>query len=137
MKMEKIQCDVLVVRRSEANFFRQRRIRRSIDNPPRYWPDSSKVILAVECKYLEQNMKSDEAHEFVGRSQAITTTHFYLVTNTRSRAAGHRILAQPNLKKNSAWQHEIIPSAIADINRFRGVLRQVFDNYKSDTKNMS
>ena|SRR5260370_3177347 len=135
--MERIQCDVLVIDRSEAEFFRQRRIRRSQNKAPRYWPDSSKIVLAIECKYLSNDMKSDESHEFVGRSQALRPTHSYLVTNTLSTAAGHRVLANSNLKKNSAWQHEIVPSRAPSVNRFRGVLRQVFDNYISDTNNMS
>jgi hypothetical protein len=136
--MERIQCDVLVIHRSEADFFRQRRMRTTSKKPPRYWPDSSKVILAIECKYLSKDMESDETHEFVGRSQALpSSTHFYLVTNTRSIAAGHRVLANTNMKKNSAWQHEVVPSVSPYVTNFRGVLGKVFDNYISDTNNMS
>jgi len=41
--MERLQCDVVVLHRCEADFFRRRRIRRSTGKPPRLWPDTIMV----------------------------------------------------------------------------------------------
>lgn len=130
--LERTECDVCVIHKSEADFFRNRRVKRVRNKGDRRWPDGAKVEIAVECKYLTQNLGAGSTHEFMGRCWGLGAKRFHLVTNTPSEAAGHRVRSGPG---GFVWQHDVIPPSTRSITRFRGVLRQEFDDYQTHISN--
>jgi hypothetical protein len=123
---EPVQSDVCVVWQEEADYFRAQQMRRRRSKLPRYWPDATKVWLTIECKFLGRNMSSRTVHEVIGRLTELPAKHYALVVNTRSQAAGQRIIA---CFGSEAWQNLVVPTNQTQEERCRGMLRGIFDSY--------
>jgi len=131
---ERTQSDVCVLFQEEADFFRTQAVRRSQKRPLRWWPDASKVILTVECKYLQRNLPASTINEAIGRYKDLSATRHVFVTNTRSLAAGNRVVA---CFSSDAWQWRVVPSSPEDEARFRSMLNGVFNQYIVEMKHLA
>jgi len=120
----KHECDVALILRSEAEACRRyHRITNKIA-----LPRSSKVLLAIECKYYDQELGINLARSFIGLVSDLSVDNAFFTTN---KASGSPAKLLTNQGKRLSWQPRIYPNPLDDndINRLRGMLKEVFKNY--------
>jgi hypothetical protein len=130
--LEPMECDVSIVHKSEADFFRNHSNRPIKNRGKRKGPDGLKVLIAVECKYWENDLNSLVSYACIGRFKSLAAKHRHIVVANRSKSAGRKILEGLG---SYVWQPEILPAKISAIRRFRGLLTQEFMDYHAASRN--
>jgi len=128
----KMECDVCVILKSEADFFRNNTSRTVKNRGKRKAPDGARVLIAIECKYWENDLDSPEAYKNIGRFDSLSAKHRHIVAATRSKSAGQKIIER---LKNYVWQPEVLPAKLASLRCFRGLLAQEFTDYQAASRN--
>ncbi len=117
----------------QTDFFRLRPARSISERPLRWWPQASKVLLTVECKYSQRNLRAAVINEAIGRYKDLSAAHHAFVTNTRSLAAGNRAVA---CFSSDAWQARVVPSSPENEAEFLSMVKGVFKEYLIEMKNI-
>ncbi|GHO59199.1 hypothetical protein [Ktedonobacter robiniae] len=130
--VDPMECDVCVVHKSEAEFFRNNANRTVKNRGKRKGPDGLKLLIAVECKYWKNDLNSAKAYECIGRFASLSAKHRHIVAATPSKSAGRKILER---LKCYVWQPELLPTNIPAMIRFRGLLSQEFIDYQAESRN--
>jgi hypothetical protein len=128
----KMECDVCVTLKSEADFFRSNTSCTVKNRGKRKAPDGVKVLVAIECKYWANDLDSDETYKCIGRFKSLSAKYRHIVAATRSKSAGRKIIEE---LKGYVWQPEVLPAKPASIRRFRGLLAQEFTDYQAASRN--
>lgn len=110
------ECDVAVIDQAEAETCRQRRV------PPR----SSKVLIAVECKFYSTPVQLSLARAFIGLVSDLSTERTVFVTNTASESL-EKLLS----KRRKNWEHNVVPTSLVAVSRLRHQFQEAFKNYKA------
>lgn len=108
------ECDVAVIEQFEAATCRFNRV------PPR----SSKVVLAVECKFYSTLLELGLARSFMGLAKDLSSREVVFVTNSRSDSVEKLLSAH-----KQSWDHNIVPDEKDDIQRLLGQFRRLFKDY--------
>jgi hypothetical protein len=109
------EADVAVILRDEAITSRNNQV------PPR----SSKVILAVECKFYSTNLPLSLARGFVGLCSELTSRDCFFVMNTGSTSV-EKLLTHHG--KN--WENQVFPTSDR-VNLLRAAFREAFKHFKT------
>lgn len=112
------ELDVAVLERAEAENCRLNSVS----------PRSSKVYVAVECKFYTSSLQLHLARSFVGLVHDLSVNSPFFVTNTSS-ASVERLLSH---RVKHGWEKEITPTCKnAEVDRFVHAVRSTFKNYKA------
>lgn len=109
------EADVAVVFRDEAMTSRINQV------PPR----SSKVVLAIECKFYSTNLPLSLARGFVGLCSELTSRDCFFVMNTGS-ASVEKLLTHHDKK----WENLIAPASDT-VNLLCTSFQKAFKNFKT------
>jgi hypothetical protein len=112
------ELDVAVLERAEAENCRWNSVS----------PRSSKVYVAVECKFYTSSLQLHLARSFVGLVNDLSVNSPFFVTNTSSvsveRLLSHRV--------KHGWEKDITPACKnTEVDRFVHAVRSTFKNYKA------
>jgi len=110
------ECDVAVIEQSEAETCRQKQV------PPR----SSKVLIAVECKFYSTPLQLHLAREFIGLTTDLSVTKPIFVSNSSSDSLEKLLSGRAR-----AWEHNLVPSATVEVMRLRHKFQDAFQTYKA------
>jgi len=120
------ECDVALLYQTEAEACRAYHRSTSRIALPR----SSKLLLAVECKYYDSDMKLPLARSFVGLNEDLAVENVYFVTNDSRASTSLSVLI---IKHGSfgCWQSGIYPNPFnnTDVERLRGLFKEIFNQY--------
>lgn len=110
------ECDVAVIEQAEAETCRRRQV------PPR----SSKVLIAVECKFYSTPLQLHLARAFIGLAADLSAIQPVFVTNNQS----------PSLEKlltgrGREWDHNVVPGAAGKAARLRYKFGEAFKHFKA------
>lgn len=110
------ECDVAVIQQIEAETCRQKQVA----------PRSSKLLIAVECKFYSTPLQLYLARAFIGLTTDLSAKKPVFVTNSYSDSvekllSGHRI----------DWEHKLAPNAGVKIARLRNLFQGAFQHYKA------
>lgn len=118
------ECDVAVISRDEARDCRARSI-------PGFWvaPRSSKVILAIECKfYAPASSLLGEARSFIGLVSDLSgKTDRYFMFNISSQSA-EKLLEKK--RKSLKWAGDVFPASSIEVERVLNLFQTTFRGYK-------
>ncbi|MEH2362806.1 hypothetical protein [Nostoc sp.] len=116
------ECDVLILERGEAEFCRNNSVS----------PQSSKVILAAECKYYSpRNFGIKLAREFLGLTNDFSSNcKYYFVYNTTSSSV-EELLAH---HKNGRWFRYVVPSQVNDVDLLKSEFKNAIKNFIATKK---
>jgi hypothetical protein len=126
---ERVQSDVCVLLKEEAEYFRGRASRPRRNKSPYSWPDATKVLLTTECKYYRRDLSSRVIHEVIGRDRELPAMNHLVVVNTPSEAAGNRIVG---CFGPDAWRSAAFPTNPIGERQLRDKLRDIFHTYITD-----
>jgi hypothetical protein len=110
------ECDVAVIEQAEAETCRQRQV------PPR----SSKVLIAIECKFYSTPLQLHLARAFIGLTTDLSASKPVFVTNSSSNSL-EKLLSG----RGRAWEHNLAPSASVEVMRLRHKFQDAFQKYKA------
>lgn len=110
------ECDVAVIEQAEAETCRQRQV------PPR----SSKVLIAVECKFYSTPLQLYLARAFLGLASDLSVKEAIFVTNTSSDSI-EKLLSGRGQK----WEHKLTPSSAKEVLRLKHEFQHAFKTYKA------
>lgn len=111
------ECDISVIRRTEALS--------CYTNA--YHPQSSKIILAVECKFYTNNLDLNLARSFIGLDSDLSIEQgSYFVSNSSSDSVNKFL---NNRKK--LWEHNIAPNYPNDVTRLLNLFQKTFEGFKA------
>jgi hypothetical protein len=110
------ECDVAVIEQAEAETCRRRQV------PPR----SSKILVAMECKFYSTPLHLNLARSFIGLVSDISPKESVFVTNSSSTSV-EKLLSGRNKK----WEHNVIPSSTIEVSRLQYLFQDAFKNYKA------
>ncbi|MGB9180710.1 MAG: hypothetical protein WCB68_15875 [Pyrinomonadaceae bacterium] len=110
------ECDVAVMEQAEAETCRQRQV------PPR----SSKVLIAVECKFYSTPLQLYLARAFLGLASDLSVKEAIFVTNTSSDSI-EKLLSGRGQK----WEHKLTPSSAKEVLRLKHEFQNAFKTYKA------
>jgi hypothetical protein len=110
------ECDVAVIEQAEAETCRQKQV------PPR----SSKVLIAIECKFYSTPLQLRLAREFIGLTADLSVVKPVFVTNSSSSSL-EKLLSG----RGRDWEHNLTPSAREKVMRLRHKFQDVFQHYKA------
>lgn len=110
------ECDVAVIEQAEAETCRQRQV------PPR----SSKVLIAVECKFYSTPLQLHLARAFIGLTSDLSASESVFVTNSFSDSL-EKLLSG----RGKNWEHNLAPNALVEVMRLRHKFQDAFQNYKA------
>jgi len=110
------ECDVAVIEQAEAETCRQRQV------PPR----SSKVLIAVECKFYSTPLQLYLARAFLGLASDLSVKEAIFVTNTSSDSI-EKLLSGRAQK----WEHKLTPSSAKEVLRLKHEFQNAFKTYKA------
>lgn len=123
----KHECDVALLYQTEAAACRE--YHRSTSRL--VLPRSSKLLLAVECKYYDSNMKLALARSFVGLDADLSgkVVSSFVTNDTRASSSLSALII--NRVGFGSWQSGIYPnpSDPKDIERLRGLFQEIFNQY--------
>lgn len=108
------ECDVAVVRRTEAILCRRQRVQ----------PRQSKVVIAIECKFYSVQIPLALARGFVGLVSDLATGDRYFVVNTDSDQAERYLTSRKRL-----WEHEVYPGSATAVTRLLNAFQVSFRNF--------
>jgi hypothetical protein len=110
------ECDVAVIEQSEAETCRRRQV------PPR----SSKVLIAVECKFYSTPLQLHLARAFIGLTVDLSATKPIFVTNSSSDSLEKLLTG-----RDRDWEHNLVPSFPVEVMRLRHKFQDAFQKYKA------
>ena len=110
------ECDVAVIEQDEAETCRKRQVA----------PRSSKVLVAVECKFYSTSLQLNLARSFIGLTSDLSTKQPVFVTNSASPSLEKLLSA-----KGKDWEHNLIPSSSVEVMRLRHKFQTAFQNFKA------
>jgi len=110
------ECDVAVIEQAEAETCRQRQV------PPR----SSKVLIAVECKFYSTPLQLYLARAFIGLASDLSAREPIFATNSYSDSLERLLSARGKM-----WEHNLAPSAPDKVMRLRHKFQHAFQYYKA------
>jgi hypothetical protein len=108
------ECDVAVLPQTEGQTCRQNRVH----------PRSSKLVLAVECKFYTVSLPLNLARSFIGLGVDIGTDESHSVVNTDSEVI-EKLLAHH--RRN--WEHKVLPETPLNVDRLRNSFQKAFKNF--------
>lgn len=108
------ECDVAVLPQTEAQTCRDNDVH----------PRSSKLVLAVECKFYTVSVPLNLARSFIGLGVDLGTVACFFVVNTDSEVI-ERLLAHH--RRN--WEHKVLPETQLNADRLRNSFQKVFKNF--------
>jgi hypothetical protein len=116
------ECDVLLMEMREAEICRDNNVS----------PQSSKVIIAAECKfYSPRNFGIKLAREFLGLTNDFSSNcKYYFVYNTTSQSV-EELLAH---HKNGRWFRYVVPSRTDDVNLLKSEFKNAIRNFIATKK---
>ena len=120
------ECDVALLYQTEAETCRAYHRATSRIALPR----SSKLLLAIECKYYDSNLQLSLARSFVGLNKDLAAENVYFVTNdSRSSTSLSTLIIKHG--DFGSWQSGIYPNPFdnTDIERLRGLFKEIFNQY--------
>jgi hypothetical protein len=110
------ECDVAVIEQAEAATCRLRQV------PPR----SSKVLIAVECKFYSTPLQLHLARAFIGLTSDLSANKSFFVTNSSSNSL-EKLLSG----RGKDWEHNLVPSAVIEVMRLRHKFQHAFQHFKA------
>lgn len=110
------ECDVAVITQIEAETCRRREV------PPR----SSKIIVAVECKFYSTPLQLNLARAFIGLTSDLSANQAVFVSNSSSQSLEKLLSGRKKL-----WEHNIIPSSSVEVMRLRHKFQEAFQYFKA------
>jgi hypothetical protein len=110
------ECDVAVIEQAEAATCRQRQV------PPR----SSKVVIAVECKFYSTPLQLHLARAFIGLVSDMSAKKPIFVTNSASDSLEKLLTG-----RDRHWEHNVIPAASLEVSRLRHEFQDAFKKFKA------
>lgn len=110
------ECDVTVIQQAEAETCRQRQV------PPR----SSRVLIAVECKFYSVPLQLHLARAFIGLTSDLSVGKPLFVTNSSSPSV-EKLLSG----RGKGWEHNLLPTATLEVLRLRHKFQDTFQYYKA------
>jgi len=110
------ECDVAVIEQIEADICREREV------PPR----STKVLIAVECKFYSTTLQLNLARSFIGLTTDLSAKQPFFVTNNSSQSVEKLLSA-----RGRAWDHNITPTSSVEIDRLRSKFQTAFQIFKA------
>jgi hypothetical protein len=110
------ECDVAVLEQSEAD----RCWRRLVS------PRSSKVLIAVECKFYTTPLQLHLARSFLGLLSDLSAKDGLFVSNNSSNS-----IEQLLSGRKRKWEHNLIPNATLEVNRLRHEFQSSYKRYKA------
>ena len=110
------ECDVAVIEQIEAETCRQNQV------PPR----SSKILIAVECKFYSTHLQLHLARAFIGLVSDMSAKNPIFVTNSASESLEKLLTA-----RDEHWEHNVIPSASLEVSRLRHKFQDAFKKFKA------
>lgn len=110
------ECDVAVIEQIEAETCRQRQV------PPR----SSKVRIAVECKFYSTPLQLHLARAFIGLTTDLSVIKPIFVSNSSSDSLEKLLTG-----RDRDWEHNLVPSASVEVMRLRHKFQITFQKYKA------
>jgi hypothetical protein len=110
------ECDVAVIEQIEAETCRRRQV------PPR----SSKVLIAVECKFYSTPLQLHLARAFIGLTVDLSATKPIFVTNSSSDSLEKLLTG-----RDRDWEHNLVPSFPVEVMRLRHKFQDAFQKYKA------
>ena len=108
------ECDVAVLPHTEAQTCRVNSVH----------PRSSKLILAVECKFYTVSLPLHLARSFIGLGVDIGAGDCHFVVNTNSYVI-EKLLAH----HKRHWEHQLVPGAPLVVGRLRNSFQIAFKNF--------
>lgn len=105
------ECDVAVIQQVEAETCRQRMV------PPR----SSKVLIAVECKFYTTPLQLHLARAFIGLTSDLSAQTSVFVTNSSSNTLEKLLTG-----RKRDWEHNLLPSARVEADKLRARFQHSF-----------
>lgn len=113
------ESDVVVLDRAEADACRN-------DPQAEIVPRSGKALLTIEAKFYSSHLKLGLGRNFLGLCTDYKVRDSFLVTNTASDSVAALLAG-----KKCKFVPEVDPTLPNRVDRFRGLLRTVFFNYKT------
>ena len=110
------ECDVAVIEQIEAEICRQRSV------PPR----SSKVLIAIECKFYSTPLQLSLARAFIGLTTDLSVPKPIFVSNSSSNSLEKLLTG-----REREWEHNVVPWATVEVMRLRHKFQDAFKKYKS------
>jgi hypothetical protein len=112
------ECDVAVIEQTEAETCRRNLV------PPR----SSKVLIAVECKFYSTPLQLSLARAFIGLTSDLSAKNSLFATNTVSDSL-EKLLSG----RKHEWEHNLAPRSLVQVDRLRGKFQTAFQHFKATT----
>ena len=110
------ECDVAVMQQIEAETCRMKNVS----------PRSSKILIAVECKFYSTPLQLGLARSFIGLTLDLSATQPLFVSNNSSQSVEKLLSA-----RNRGWEHNIIPSSSVDVVRLKSTFQTTFKNFQA------
>lgn len=110
------ECDVAVIQQLEAETCRLHQV------PPR----SSKVLIAVECKFYSTPLQLHLARAFIGLTTDLSAENPIFVSNNSSDSLEKLLTG-----RGRDWEHNLVPSSSVEVMRLRHKFQGAFQKYKA------
>lgn len=115
------ECDVCVLHQDEAETCRNA-------HPPQPDPRSSKVIIAIECKFYGNPLGLGLGRAFIGLTADLSVNDALLVYNVDSPTV-QTLLTERD--KDRPWEHRVVPSNANEVDRLKYRLQSAFRGFLS------
>ncbi len=89
-------------------------------------PRSSKILIAVECKFYSTHLQLHLARAFIGLVSDMSAKNPIFVTNSASESLEKLLTA-----RHEHWEHNVIPSASLEVSRLRHKFQEAFKKFKA------
>jgi len=110
------ECDVAVITQLEAETCRVREV------PPR----SSKILIAVECKFYSTRLQLNLGRAFIGLTTDLSATQAVFASNSNSESLEKLLSGRGKL-----WEHNLVPASSVEVMRLRHKFQEAFQHYKA------
>ena len=110
------ECDVAVLLQTEAETCRQ----------GRGHPRSSKVVIAIECKYYSTNLSLGQARGFIGLASDLAAQNCMFIVNTSPDSAEMLLT-----KRGKDWETSVIPNSPRKEQQVRSFFCRCFRDFKA------
>jgi hypothetical protein len=112
------ECDISVLLKEEADVCRA--------GPGLIAPRSSKVLIAIEAKYLTGDLPLSLGRGFLGLTRDFSADKVFFVANRGGRSV-EKLLSH----KKQLWEHQISPSDQVSVPRLRNAFQTAFKDFKA------
>lgn len=110
------ECDIAVLYRDKAIECRAKR----------RTPKASELVLAIECKHIEE-LELSAASEFIGLTSDLRVKEAWFFVSSGGSEGVAKMLA--NDRKE--WHHNVVPREANNVNRLMYALQNSFKNFKA------